>query len=185
MNGQPPEPRFAHTATAVSDMLFIIGGLARKGKPHDDLHVLDLGALEWSLPRVSFEGPPPRGRHTVAAVGSVLFIFGGGAQGHLYDDIWALDLDGQGMARLEALATTDIASGQATQALEHSIPTSFLAPQGLAEGVPLEYPPHLEYEDVTAREADADEVRAPLRRSHAISIAVSMPCDAVSRLVVR
>ena len=31
------------------------------------------------------------------------------AQGELYDDIWALDIDGRGMARLEELAMKDVA----------------------------------------------------------------------------
>ena len=141
-------------------MLFIVGGLARKGKPHDDLHVLDLDQLVWSMPRVTHEGPPARGRHTISAVGSVLFLFGGGAQGELYDDIWTLDVDGRGMERLLQLATQDAASADAAKQAAETIPMSFLAPHFGEDGPEAEYPAELEYEDTEAREANADEVRS-------------------------
>ena len=168
VSGFPPEPRFAHTATAIGSTLFIVGGLNRKGKPHDSLHALALDSLEWSFPRMSFEGPPPRGRHTCAAVGSVLFIFGGGAAGHIYDDMWALDVDGQGMKRLEQLATQEVlgpdgSAAAARRAMESQIPMSFLAPHALGEDDEPLFAADDEYEDVTAREADADEVRCGSR----------------------
>ena len=89
--GFPPEARYSHTATAIGPMLFIVGGLGRKGRPFDDMHVLDLTSLVRSLPRVTHEGPAGRGRHATVAVGSVLFIFGGGAKGEIYEDVWTLD----------------------------------------------------------------------------------------------
>lgn len=165
VSGIPPEPRFAHTATTIGASLFIVGGLSRKGKPHDTLHVLDLGVLEWSFPRMSLEGPPPRGRHTCAAVGSVLFIFGGGSAGSIYDDVWALDVDGQGMRLLETIATEQVLGPEGTaaaarRAKESQIPMSFLVPHMLTTDEEPFYPPEEEYEDVVAREADADEVRS-------------------------
>ena len=164
VSGFAPEPRYSHTATVIGPMLFIVGGLAKKGKPIDDLHVLDLSAMIWSLPRVTLEGPAPRGRHTTASVGSVLFIFGGGAQGELYSDIWALDVDGLGMERLEQLAMKDVAKDASSKLAEKAIPMSFLAPQiGDGLGPDAEYPPHREYEDVEARDADANEVRSWLQ----------------------
>ena len=35
VSGFAPEPRYSHTATAIGPMLFIVGGLAKKGKPID------------------------------------------------------------------------------------------------------------------------------------------------------
>ena len=60
--------------------------------------MLQLSLMEWSQPRVSLEGPAPRGRHTAEAYGTMLLIFGGGAEGKVFDDMWALDIDGSGTA---------------------------------------------------------------------------------------
>ena len=100
--GTPPKPRFSHSASHVGNMLFVVGGLFRKGKASSEVHVLQLSLMEWSQPRVSLEGPAPRGRHTAEAYGTMLLIFGGGAEGKVFDDMWALDIDGTGTAaRLE------------------------------------------------------------------------------------
>ena len=157
VSGLPPEPRYSHTATVVGTALFIIGGLARKGKPHGDLLVLDLVSSMWSLPRVTHEGPSPRGRHTSVAVGSVLFLFGGGARGELYEDIWALDVDGKGMDRMKQAASRDLPETGATADAEQRIPASFLAPH-LRKSLPTLDDD--DYESLDAREADADEVRS-------------------------
>ena len=159
VSGFPPEARYSHSATLIGSMLFIVGGLGKKGRPKDDLHVLDLASLTWSLPRVTLEGPAPRGRHTVAALGSVLFLFGGGAQGDVYDDIWALDIDGKGMGKLAQLATSAVAQQEARKAAEQVIPMSFLAPH-MGAAPPSDAVADREYEDHAAKAADADEVRS-------------------------
>eukprot|EP00964_Phaeocystis_antarctica_P105713 scaffold70712_cov61-Phaeocystis_antarctica.AAC.6 len=115
--------------------------------------------MEWSQPRVSLEGPAPRGRHTAEAYGTMLLIFGGGAEGKVFDDMWALDIDGSGMQRLEQAATkAGLASGpseaEQRKGLE-GVALSFLLPQ-MGERPPVAVEP--EYDDVEAREADADEV---------------------------
>ena len=100
--GTPPKPRFSHSASHVGNLLFVVGGLFRKGRASSEVHVLQLSLMEWSQPRVSLEGPAPRGRHTAEAYGTMLLIFGGGAEGKVFDDMWALDIDGTGTAaRLE------------------------------------------------------------------------------------
>ena len=121
--------------------------------------MLQLSLMEWSQPRVSLEGPAPRGRHTAEAYGTMLLIFGGGAEGKVFDDMWALDIDGSGMQRLEQAATkAGLASGpseaEQRKGLE-GVALSFLLPQ-MGERPPVAVEP--EYDDVEAREADADEV---------------------------
>ena len=121
--------------------------------------MLQLSLMEWSQPRVSLEGPAPRGRHTAEAYGTLLLIFGGGAEGKVFDDMWALDIDGSGMQRLEQAATkAGLASGpseaEQRKGLE-GVALSFLLPQ-MGERPPVAVEP--EYDDVEAREADADEV---------------------------
>jgi hypothetical protein len=132
------------------------------------VHLLHLDLMEWSQPRVSLEGPAPRGRHTAEAYGSVLFIFGGGAEGKVFDDFWALDGDGQGMARLEqaaarkGLGPVRGLDDDGGTALDSGLAFSFLLPQmGERHAVAAE----AEYDDVEAREADADEVRGPWIRT--------------------
>ena len=67
----------------MGNLLFVVGGLFRKGRASSEVHVLQLSLMEWSQPRVSLEGPVPRGRHTAEAYGTLLLIFGGGTTGGL------------------------------------------------------------------------------------------------------
>ena len=155
--GLPPAPRFSHTASVVGDLLFVMGGLARKGRAYGDVHILDLRLMEWSSPRVSLEGPAARGRHTVEVMGSVLFVFGGGAEGRVFDDFWALDTTDFGMVELEQRAAkAGLAPVVANdEPLESALALSFLLPQ-MGEAPPVVT--DAEYDDVEARAADADEV---------------------------
>jgi len=154
--GFPPDPRYSHTATALGRMLFIMGGLARKGRAYGDLHALHLSSKEWSRPRVTHESPAPRGRHTMAAVGSVLFLFGGGVGSELYDDVWTLDTDGKGMVQLKQQAAQDAFSGDGVTA-KQDMPRSFIAPRSYAAEDEIS---EMEYLNRDAREANADEVRS-------------------------
>ena len=169
--GAPPAPRFSHSATVIGDTLFVLGGNARKGRAFGDVFLLDLKKKEWSLPRVTFEGPSARGRHTAAAVGSLLLVYGGGAEGHVFDDLWALDTDGHGMLTLEKSAAThavavdeEAAAEDEEEAapLDGTLALAFLAPH-IGEGMGPGEREEEEYEDVEARAADADEVRSWLQ----------------------
>ena len=104
--------------------------------------------LRTSRVAVSFEGPSPRGRHTTVAVGTLLFIFGGGAMGSVYDDLWALDTDGEGLLALEHDVAMRAGEGQGVGLDASGISLSFLVPQQIAAEKPKEeFPPELEYED--------------------------------------
>ena len=138
--------------------------MGQKGKPCNDVYLLDLKGMEWSRPRVSIEGPAARGRHTAVAVGSALFIFGGGAQGEVYDDLWAFDSDGKGLQLLEQRAAGHVGATEGGKPLDSALSLTFLMPQQLLLGAAKEeYPPELEYEDTEAREADSSEVRSWLQ----------------------
>lgn len=40
--GTPPKPRFSHSASHVGNLLFVVGGLFRKGRASGEVHVLQL-----------------------------------------------------------------------------------------------------------------------------------------------
>ena len=105
VSGTPPAARYGHTATLMSagdggdggsggsgsggsggsgsggsgsgGVLFVVGGLGRKGRVFGDVHILDLERADWSSPRIGEERPLARGRHAATSSGSLLFIFGG------------------------------------------------------------------------------------------------------------
>lgn len=57
--------------------LYVFGGTTG-WEYNSDLHRLDLQSFEWDLVGVSGVRPDGRYRHEVAAVGSEMFVFGGG-----------------------------------------------------------------------------------------------------------
>jgi dynein heavy chain len=93
VRGPPPRPRADHTACAAGTLLILAGGrgTASRGAPgyFDDVHVLDLLALEWRTPaghRDEPSGrwpvlPTPLWNHVAVAVEAAaahkLFVFGG------------------------------------------------------------------------------------------------------------
>lgn len=94
-SGEPPCARMGCTAAAVGADMYIFGGRSGiemgEGSLHD-LHALDTAMLTWRLVEPAAGSPPPPGArsyHTMAAVGSRLYVFGGcGAGGRLNDLHW-------------------------------------------------------------------------------------------------
>lgn len=77
VEGDRPLPRFGHTTTLLSDKLIIFGG--RKTAAYlNDLHILDLGFMEYSA--VKYENMPPlaRGFHAALPVSDNRVLISGG-----------------------------------------------------------------------------------------------------------
>ncbi|XP_053366506.1 uncharacterized protein zgc:163014 isoform X1 [Clarias gariepinus] len=86
VEGQRPLPRFGHSSTLLADKLVIYGG--RKTAAYlNDLHILDLGFMEYTA--VKYENLPPlaRGFHAALPVSDnrVMISGGCGALGALQD----------------------------------------------------------------------------------------------------
>ncbi|KAL1809487.1 hypothetical protein DCAR_0729036 [Daucus carota subsp. sativus] len=100
--GVAPCPRESHTATLVGgDKLLIFGGSGEGGANYlNDLHVLDLIAMQWTSPEVKGDVPIPRDSHSSVAVGSKLFVYGGDCGDRYQGDVHVLDIDTMTWAKL-------------------------------------------------------------------------------------
>ncbi|KAI8475739.1 MAG: hypothetical protein J3K34DRAFT_480381 [Monoraphidium minutum] len=94
--GDAPCARGGHSATLVGDRLYVFGGEDSRRRPLDDLHILDLPSMEWSLiavPGKPHAKPPPRCGHAAVVLHDKLVVFGGGSIANCLSDCWVLDLD--------------------------------------------------------------------------------------------
>ena len=117
VRGEPPEPRWGHTATLVAPtVLLMLGGrVGTKPIPLADYWLLDLRRLAWS--RHATLTPSPKGRYAHAAVwlgarGSPhTLVFGGhGGRSRYYNDANVLQLP-SAEAPCEAAWMTPVLSG--------------------------------------------------------------------------
>ncbi|XP_077476986.1 uncharacterized protein LOC144089735 isoform X1 [Stigmatopora argus] len=86
VEGDKPLPRFGHTATLLSQNLIIFGG--RKTATYlNDLHILDLGFMEYTAVKCGNMPPLPRGFHAALPVSDNRILVSGGcsAIGALHD----------------------------------------------------------------------------------------------------
>lgn len=88
--GVKPQPRNAHSMTAVGTKLVLFGG--HSGSKHmRDLHVFDVETLAWSQPELSGAVPPGLRGHTASLVGSSVFFFAGYDGRGRSNDLYLLD----------------------------------------------------------------------------------------------
>jgi len=83
VRGRPPIARTNHTAAVVGSKMYIYGGNYTPMPDGDytvlgDMHVLDTTTMTWSQPTLSGPNPGKRTAHTMKAVGSKIYLFGGG-----------------------------------------------------------------------------------------------------------
>ncbi|XP_048831063.1 uncharacterized protein zgc:163014 isoform X1 [Brienomyrus brachyistius] len=86
VEGDRPLPRFGHSMTLLSDKMIIFGG--RKTSAYlNDLHVLDLGFMEYIGVKYEDVPPLPRGFHAAISLGHNRILISGGccAMGALQD----------------------------------------------------------------------------------------------------
>nr|APO15848.1 ring-finger protein [Sesuvium portulacastrum] len=76
--GVPPSPRSDHAAAVHAERYLLIFGGGSHATCFNDLHVLDLQAMEWSRPTQQGDMPSPRAGHAGVTVGENWFIVGGG-----------------------------------------------------------------------------------------------------------
>lgn len=117
--GDIPPPRFGHKSAFAGSVVVVWGGditsassnqLKATAKYDNGLYFLNLGmsvpstrvifmahqyfsaSREWT--RITVDGPSPAGRtgHSLVMIGPKIYIFGGEAYGHYFDDLWCFDL---------------------------------------------------------------------------------------------
>ncbi|XP_068642444.1 thiohydroximate-O-sulfate sulfur/sulfate-lyase (nitrile-forming) NSP5 [Aristolochia californica] len=91
--GAVPGARSSHAITVVGNKAYVFGGELVPRVPVDNkLLVFDLGNLTWSITDASGDVPPPRLGVTTAAVGEVIYVFGGRDGDHKeLNELYAFD----------------------------------------------------------------------------------------------
>ncbi|EGG14036.1 hypothetical protein DFA_11799 [Cavenderia fasciculata] len=82
LGGQCPVSRTNHASVSVGHKVYIFGGNNNDENGRyqvlDDLHVLDTVTMTWEQPEVTGKKPCSRSGHCMTAIGTKLFLFGGG-----------------------------------------------------------------------------------------------------------
>jgi len=101
MSGEPPTPRYGHSATYLGtqkDKIAIFGGQDTL-QQFGELYLIDHNAAAWTQPKCSGPAPAPRMKHTATACGASgkTLIFGGfNKQDRVLDDCFTLEVSADG-----------------------------------------------------------------------------------------
>uniref|UniRef100_A0A7M4EWE0 Rab9 effector protein with kelch motifs n=1 Tax=Crocodylus porosus TaxID=8502 RepID=A0A7M4EWE0_CROPO len=183
VTGTQPLPRTFHSSSAViGDCLYVFGGGDKGAEPVKDqqLHVFDTATLTWSQPEVHGDPPASRQGHAVVAVGSRLFLHGGLAGEHFYDDLFCLDTSD--MKWEKVLVTGDVPGGRAAHSAaafrDHFYIFGGVDPTGALDTM---YRYHIEKQHWTLLEFDSPV--PPGRLDHSMCIIPWQVCNSVENNV--
>jgi BTB/POZ domain/Kelch motif len=104
VEGTAPQPRAAPATAVVGDSLYFFGGDSGTDVGYrSDLHVLHTAAspMRWERIEASGDTPEPRGWHTMSAVGTLLYVFGGCDGSTSFNDVHVFDTELGRWSRLE------------------------------------------------------------------------------------
>ena len=125
VGGEPPLPRFGHTATLVESKadqtrkLYIFGGHDGR-RSQADLHIFDTEAMTWSKAAVSGRAPVAGSRHTTTLVGERLLVLGA-SSGGTFKEMHVLDIDALAWQPVEGDGQAPIARSRHTSTLRTSL----------------------------------------------------------------
>ncbi|KAL6062754.1 SAM domain (Sterile alpha motif) domain containing protein [Balamuthia mandrillaris] len=123
VSGPAPSARCAHSTTVVASNVFIFGGWDGN-KMLNDLHMLHTDlvssstpSLTWSKPITTGIAPGPRAGHTVEAVDTKLYLFGGGNGVRYLNDLYTLDAETMSWSQAYVAGTSPAARSRHTMTL--------------------------------------------------------------------
>lgn len=92
IQGQPPSPRYGHSAILYENSMIVFGG--ESNDTHDtfnDVHVLDLETWTWTQPDIFGNIPDSRGFHTAVLYQDKMLVWGGYKEakdgGYIFTDV--------------------------------------------------------------------------------------------------
>ncbi|KAJ3450697.1 faciogenital dysplasia protein [Anaeramoeba flamelloides] len=89
--GIPPTKRYGHSASVISDQLWIFGGKS-ENIFFNDLYCFITSSLTWYSLEVSGTLPAPRYFNSASFISDQLIIFGGQSKEVINNDVWVYDL---------------------------------------------------------------------------------------------
>jgi len=90
--GTGPSPRAGHTAVVLHKTNVLIFGGGYIDKVYNDVHMLNVERGQWSRPADTGDVPCARTGHSMNAIKSRIFVFGGcDSSGVMYNDLYLLD----------------------------------------------------------------------------------------------
>ena len=75
--GEPPPPRYGHTATLVGRRMFVFGGRGENNVVMKDMYLLDLDEWCWVKVNPTTTAPTSRFDHAEVLIGNKIVVFGG------------------------------------------------------------------------------------------------------------
>ncbi|KAI0328180.1 galactose oxidase [Cubamyces sp. BRFM 1775] len=94
--GDLPDPRTGHACVLMSDVFVVWGGDSDSPATREELShevcVLDLLSRAWTRFLVGGSCPAARCGHTLTALGSKLYMYGGSDQKDAFNDMWTFDI---------------------------------------------------------------------------------------------
>jgi len=91
--GEPPSPRYGHSATLIGRRMFVFGGRGEGGALLDDMFLLDLDEWCWVNVSPTTAAPAARFEHGCCTVGPRIVVFGGWNGKACFNDLWVFDTD--------------------------------------------------------------------------------------------
>ncbi|KAK9468358.1 hypothetical protein V1512DRAFT_221659 [Lipomyces arxii] len=89
-------PRSGHASEIVGNAFIVFGGDTRyagsKEKPDDSVYFMNISSYLWSKPSATGQKPCGRYGHTLSAIGSRVYIFGGQVDSQYFNDMFAFNL---------------------------------------------------------------------------------------------
>lgn len=115
----PQRCNFSMTESPDGRYVFVFGGSDQSGQCTNDVYILNVDRLEWSIPEmVMGTRPPAREGHCATMIGRFLVISGGWNENQRLADTHVLDTEAMCWEALEIPTTQGHVPGQALQAQE-------------------------------------------------------------------
>lgn len=89
-----PPSRYGHTAVTVDDSSIYIFGGTNGNSYFNDLYILNTETMQWTVATTQGTPPDPRAGHScVLYGGEQMYIFGGGNDEKIFNDLYCLDIN--------------------------------------------------------------------------------------------